>query len=122
MEVKAVTKYVRISPFKLRAPVEALKGKPVEEALNLLKFMPLKAAGIISKTLSSAVANAEHNNDLDVDELFVKNICCRPGPHAEAVSCQGPGQRCTDSEKNQPHHSNSCGNGLNKEGSDWAKK
>jgi large subunit ribosomal protein L22 len=92
MEVKAVTKYVRISPFKLRAPVEALKGKPVEEALNLLKFMPLKAAGIISKTLSSAVANAEHNNDLDVDELFVKNIVVDQGPTLKRFRARARGR------------------------------
>jgi len=92
MEVKAVTKYVRISPLKLRAPVEALKGKPVEDALNLLKFMPLKAAGIISKTLSSAVANAEHNNELDVDDLIVKNIVVDQGPTLKRFRARARGR------------------------------
>lgn len=80
MEVKATVKFVRISPFKLRSPIESVKGKNAEEALTRLKFMPLKAAGIISKTLKSAIANAEHNNDLDVDSLIVKNIIVDQGP------------------------------------------
>ena len=92
MEVKAITKYVRISPFKLRGPVEVVKGKPVEEALNMLKFMPLKAAGIISKTLKSAVANAEHNNDMDVDGLIVKNILVDQGPTLKRFRARARGR------------------------------
>lgn len=92
MEVKAITKYVRISPMKLRGPVEALKGKHVEEALNILKFMPLKSAGIISKTLSSAVANAEHNNDIDVDDLIVKNIIVDQGPSLKRFRARARGR------------------------------
>ena len=92
MEVKAVTKFVRISPMKLRGPVEAIKGKHVEEALNILKFMPLKSAGIISKALSSAVANAEHNNEIDVDELFVKNIIVNQGPTMKRFRARARGR------------------------------
>ena len=92
MEVKAVTKYIRISPFKLRAPIEALKGKQVEEALNLLKFMPLKSAGIISKTLKSAIANADHNNDMDVDDLIVKNIVVDHGPMLKRFRARARGR------------------------------
>ena len=80
MEVKATTRYARISPFKLRLPISEIKGKNAEQALTLLKFMPLKAAGIMYKTLSSAIANAEHNNELDVDKLVVKNIIVDHGP------------------------------------------
>ena len=80
MEVKATTRYTRISPFKLRLPIDEVKGKNAEQALTILKFMPLKAAGIIYKTLQSAVANAEHNNELDVDKLVVKNIFVDHGP------------------------------------------
>ncbi len=80
MEVKASTKYARISPFKLRLPISEVKGKSAEQALTLLKFMPLKAAGIIYKTLESAVANAAHNHELDVDKLVVKNIIVDHGP------------------------------------------
>lgn len=80
MEVKATAKYTRISAFKLRLPIDKVKGKNAEQALMTLKFMPLKAAGIIYKTLQSAVANAENNHDLDVDKLMVKNIIVDQGP------------------------------------------
>jgi large subunit ribosomal protein L22 len=80
MEVKASTKFARISPIKLRLPISEVKGKKAEQALTLLKFMPLKAAGIIHKALESAVANAAHNNELDVDKLVVKNIIVDQGP------------------------------------------
>ncbi len=80
MEVKATTKFVRISPFKLRLPIPEIKGKNAEQALTLLKFMPLKAAGIMYKTLQSAIANAEHNDELDVDKLVVKNVIVDHGP------------------------------------------
>jgi large subunit ribosomal protein L22 len=80
MEVKATTRYARISPFKLRLPISEIKGKSAEQALTLLKFMPLKAAGIMHKTLQSAIANAEHNNEVDVDKLVVKNVIVNHGP------------------------------------------
>ena len=80
MEVKATTRYARISPMKLRLPISEVKGKNAEQALTLLKFMPLKAAGIMYKTLQSAIANAEHNNEVDVDKLIVKNVLVDQGP------------------------------------------
>lgn len=80
MEVKAITKYVRISPTKLRLPINEVKGKSAGQALTILKFMPLKAAGIIHKTLHSAIANAENNEKVDVDGLVVKNIFVDQGP------------------------------------------
>jgi len=80
MEVKAITRYVRISPMKLRLPINEVKGKNAGQAMTLLKFMPLKAAGIVYKTLQSAIANAEKNNKLDVDKLVVKNMFVDQGP------------------------------------------
>lgn len=80
MEVKAVSKYVRISPQKVRELVDAIKGKPVEAALGTLKFMPLKAAAMVEKTLRSAVANADQNAGIDVDNLVVRNIIADQGP------------------------------------------
>ncbi len=80
MEVKAVTRHTRISPMKLRLPIDEVKGKNAGQALTILKFMPLKAAGLIHKTLQSAVANAGHNHELDVDKLMVKNIYVDQGP------------------------------------------
>ena len=61
MEVRAVSKYVRISPLKVHKLVGAIKGKPVESGLQILKFMPQKAASIVEKTIRSAVANADQN-------------------------------------------------------------
>ena len=80
MEVRAVAKHVRISPQKVRKIIGAIKGKKVESGLSFLKFMPQKASGIVEKVLKSAVANADHNNDLDVDSLIVKNIIVDSGP------------------------------------------
>ncbi len=73
-EVKAVLKFVRISPQKVRKLVDAVKGKPAEAAIDMLKFMPQKAAGILEKTVKSAVANADQKPDIDIDSLIIKNI------------------------------------------------
>ncbi len=80
MEVRAVSKYVRISPRKVRKLVDAVKGKPVENGLQTLKFMPQKAAGILGKVLQSAVANADQNSDIDIDMLIIRNITADQGP------------------------------------------
>ena len=74
MEVKAVAKYVRISPQKVRKLIGAVKGKPVEEGLDILKFMPQKAASIVQKTIQSAVANADQYPDMDVDSLVMIKV------------------------------------------------
>jgi large subunit ribosomal protein L22 len=80
MEAKAVTRYVRIAPRKARLVTELIKGKPVEEALTILKFVPKKAARLVDKTLRSAVANAEQNPNIDVDTLYIKRIFVDGGP------------------------------------------
>jgi large subunit ribosomal protein L22 len=80
MEVKAVSKYVRVSPQKVRMVVDDIKGKPVESGLQKLKFMPQKAANIIEKIIRSAVANADQNADIDIDLLVIRNITADQGP------------------------------------------
>jgi large subunit ribosomal protein L22 len=80
MEVKASAKYVRVSPTKLRLVARPLKGKKVEEALALLKFLPQKGARFVSKVMEAAVANAEQRRHIDVDALVVKSICVDGGP------------------------------------------
>lgn len=80
MEVRAVSKYVRISPQKVQKVIGAVKGKPVESGLQILKFMPQKAASILEKIVRSAVANADHNADVDVDLLIIRNITADQGP------------------------------------------
>lgn len=92
MEVKAITKYARISPFKLRLPIAQVKGKSAEQALTILKFMPLKSAKIMYKTLQSAVSNAEHNNELDVDKLIVKNVIVDHGPSLKRFRARARGR------------------------------
>lgn len=85
MEVKAVAKYVRISPRKARLVAELIKNKPIEDALNILKFTPKKAARLIEKVLSSAIANAEHNMSLDIDSLYVKRVLVDEGPTMKRI-------------------------------------
>jgi large subunit ribosomal protein L22 len=80
MEVKASAKYMRIAPRKVHKVLGAVKGKPVETALNALKFMPQKAAGILEKVIRSAVANADQHPDIDIDLLVVRNVVADQGP------------------------------------------
>jgi len=80
MEIKAVAKYIRVSPRKIRLLVREIRGKKVEEALNLLAFAPQKGAPILRKLLNSAIANAGQNPDTDVDSLFIKYIFADGGP------------------------------------------
>ncbi|WP_446009865.1 50S ribosomal protein L22 [Candidatus Electrothrix sp.] len=80
METKAVAKYIRISPQKARLVADVVRGKDVDTALTTLRFMPKKAARIISKVLGSAVANAEQAETIDVDTLYIKEIQINGGP------------------------------------------
>ena len=72
MEVKAITRNVRIGPRKARDLARAVMGRSVGDALRIVEFSPRKAATLLSKTLKSAMANAQHNHQLDVDTLNVK--------------------------------------------------
>ena len=80
MEVKAIAKYIRISPRKIRLLVREIKGKKVEEALKLLAFAPQKGAPILRKLINSAVANASLYPDIDVDRLIIKQVVADQGP------------------------------------------
>ncbi|MGA8180557.1 MAG: 50S ribosomal protein L22 [Desulfobacterales bacterium] len=92
MEVRAVAKYVRISPQKVRKLIYAVKGKPVEDGINLLKFMPQKAASIVEKTIRSAVANADQRPDMDVDSLVIQNITADQGPTLKRFRARARGR------------------------------
>jgi large subunit ribosomal protein L22 len=92
MEVKAVAKYMRISPQKVRMLSAALKDRPVEAALSQLKFMPQKAAGILEKIVRSAVANADQNAGLDVDTLVVRNVIVDQGPTLKRFRARARGR------------------------------
>ena len=80
MEAKAVAKYIRISPRKVRYVVDLVRGKKVNEALAILKFTPKVAAEAVEKAVKSAIANAEHNYEMDVDSLYVAQIFVDQGP------------------------------------------
>jgi len=79
MQVSATLKQARISPQKCRLVADQIRGLPVEKALNVLTFSPKKSAGIVRKVLESAIANAEHNEGADIDELSVAAICVNEG-------------------------------------------
>ena len=74
MEVKAIHRGARISAQKTRLVADQIRGLPIERALNILTFSPKKAAVIVKKVVESAIANAEHNEGADIDELKVKSI------------------------------------------------
>ena len=67
----AIARNIRISPRKLNLVAQQIRGKKVDRALNVLTFSPKRIAGVVKKTLQSAIANAENNHDLDVDDLVV---------------------------------------------------
>jgi len=80
MEVKAIAKYIQISPRKIGLLMRAIHGKKVDEALNLLNFAPQRGGPILRKLINSAVANAGQSPDIDVDRLFIKDIYADEGP------------------------------------------
>ena len=81
MRVSATAKYLRASTRKTRLVAAAIKGKPVEEAAALLRFMPQDAARDIAHVLKSATANAENNHNLAAGDLFVADAIANEGPH-----------------------------------------
>jgi large subunit ribosomal protein L22 len=80
MRVSATAKYLRGSTRKARLVTQAIKGKPVEEAAALLRFMPQRAAGDVARVLKSATANAENNHNLSADDLIVADAIADEGP------------------------------------------
>ena len=80
MEAKAKLRFVRMSPQKARLVVDMVRGKNVQEALNILRFSQQKPAGIVAALVKSAVANAEQKGVADVDKLYVKTITVDQGP------------------------------------------
>lgn len=92
MEAAAKLKFSRISAQKARLVADQVRGLPVERALNILRFSPKKAARLIVKVLESAIANAEHNEGADVDELKVKTICVDEGPSYKRMSARAKGR------------------------------
>ena len=80
MATKASLKYARLSPQKMRLVADQIRGLPVDRALDILSFSNKKGAQIVKKVLESAIANAEHNDGADIDELKVSSIYVDAGP------------------------------------------
>src|SRR5471030_380712 len=93
MESKAIARHIRITPRKVRLVADLVKGKPINEALTILKFSSRKrTAKTISTLLESAVANAEQKGRIDVDNLFVKSLCVDQGPTLKRYASRAKGQ------------------------------
>ena len=92
METQAVLRHARISPQKARLVADQVRGMQVERALNVLKFSNKKAAELIKKVLDSAIANAEHNDGADIDELKVSTIFVDEGPTLKRIKTRAKGR------------------------------
>ena len=92
METQAILRGVRLSAQKGRLVADMIRGKPVEQALNILTFSPKKASKIVKKVLESAIANAEHNDGADIDELKVKTIYVEQGTTLKRSAARAKGR------------------------------
>jgi len=91
-EAKAIAKYVRIAPRKVRIVMNLIRGKDIADAFAILKFTPKRGATLIEKVLKSAVANAENNFDMDTDKLFVSTCFVDQGPTIKRYHPRSRGQ------------------------------
>lgn len=92
MEAKAIAKYVRMSPSKLKPVTDLVRGKDLNEALTILKFTPGKGAELVEKVVQSAAANAENNFDMNRDELYVAEVYANQGPTMKRVRAGAQGR------------------------------
>ena len=92
MQVSAILRGTRLSSQKARLVADMVRGKPVDQALNILAFSPQKAAFTIKKVLESAIANAEHNVGADIDELKVTTICVEKGMVLKRFAARAKGR------------------------------
>ena len=91
-EVKAVHRHARISSQKIHQLIGAVKGKPVETGLSALRFMPQKGARVLEKVVRSAVANADHNLGIDIDDLMISNVTADQGPTLKRFRARARGR------------------------------
>ena len=92
METRASLRGVRLSAQKGRLVADLVRGKPVGQALNILAFCPKKGAGIVKKVLESAIANAEHNDGADIDELKVTSVYVEKGTSLRRFGARAKGR------------------------------
>jgi len=92
VEAKAIAKYIRITPRKVRIVVDLIRGKNVGDAFAILKNVPKVASSVVYKALKSAVANAEHNYDMNSDKLYVSAVFVDQGPTLKRIHPRSRGQ------------------------------
>ena len=92
MQAKSISKYVRLSPQKCRLVADQVRSMPVEKALELLQYSPKKGALPVRKTLDSAIANAEHNEGADIDELKITQVYVDQGPTMKRIMPRAKGR------------------------------
>jgi large subunit ribosomal protein L22 len=92
METAAKLRYAMITPQKARLVADQIRGLPVARALEVLEFSPKKAAAIVRKVLDSAIANAEHNEGADIDELRVSRVFVDEGPTYKRIQARAKGR------------------------------
>jgi large subunit ribosomal protein L22 len=80
MEARAKARYLRVSPMKARQVADLIRGKNIKEVLGILRYTSKKSSAIMSKLIKSALANAEFNNDMDADKLYLSEILVDEGP------------------------------------------
>jgi large subunit ribosomal protein L22 len=92
MEVAAKLKFVRLSAQKCRLVCDLVRGMPIDRALDVLRFSPKRSAGLVKKVLDSAIANAEHNFGLDIDDLRIASIYADQGPTYKRMQARAKGR------------------------------
>lgn len=92
MEARAIAKYIRISPRKVRQVVDLIRGKKIADALAILKFTPKVSTDAIEKVVKSAVANAEHNYEMNTDALYIAEAFVDQGPTIKRMKPRAMGR------------------------------
>ena len=92
MEAKAIARHIRIAPRKIRIVADLVRGKNIGEAFAILKFTQKVGADVVEKVMRSAIANAEHNFDMNVDNLYVSEIFVDQGPTLKRIHPRSRGQ------------------------------
>ena len=114
METKAVEKYIRMSPRKIRYVVDMIKSKPIEDAVDILSLTPRKAAAVVKKAIQSAVSNATENHKMKEEDLFISRILVNEGPTLKRFRPRARG-RAARIRKRTSHLSVYVSNGKEKE-------
>jgi large subunit ribosomal protein L22 len=113
LESKAVEKYIRMSPRKIKYVVDAIKKKPVEDAIDILSLTPKAAAVVVKKAIQSAVANATENHKMKEEDLFISKIIVNEGPTLKRFRPRARG-RATRIKKRTAHLSVYVSDGKDK--------